>query len=334
MKYLFKRYKFHLLFLLIIYIPIIIICTVRTKYNIILKGDTAKFDSVVEVIDGYSESGSFSTIYVISISKSTIFQNLIASIDSSIEKYEPSKKYSNLSDSEEYSAARIDYFSSIELSIICAYEEAKKVNSNINIDYTFNSFDVTWYNEGSSFKIGDKIIGHNDITNESRDELYTSLKNMNDNDIVHIIRNNKEMDIKWNKDIDSVVIADRFDINYKTINPSIKINYENVGGPSGGLLQTLSIYNRLVPFDLTHGLKIAGTGTINSNGTVGTIGGIREKIPTALDDNISIFLCAKGNYNDALEAYNSLNGRSKMKLVCIETFSEAVEYLRGYSDEI
>ena len=121
MKYLFKRYKFHLLFLLIIYIPIIIICTIRTKYNIILKGDTAKFDSVVEVIDGYEESGSFSTIYVISISKSTIFQNLIASIDSSIEKYEPSKKYSNLSDSEEYSAARIDYFSSIELSIICAY---------------------------------------------------------------------------------------------------------------------------------------------------------------------------------------------------------------------
>ena len=150
----------------------------------------------------------------------------------------------------------------------------------------------------------------------------------------HIIRGNNNLDIKWNKENDSISISERYKIDYDNIFPKLKIKDTNIGGPSGGLLQTLSIYNRLVEEDLTHGLKIAGTGTINSNGTVGKIGGIREKIPTALDDNIDIFLCAKGNYDDALDAYNSLNGRSKMKLVCIETFSDAINYLRGYKDEI
>ena len=329
MLYLLKRYKFHLIFLLIIYIPIIVICVTRTKYNLILKGDTEKFASVVEVDGGYEESGSFSTIYVISINKSTIFQNIIASIDPNVEKYEPSKKYSNLSDAEEYSSSRIDYFSSIELSIICAYEEAKKVNPDIYIDYSFKSLDVTWYNEGSSFKIGDKIIGHNDVSNESRDELLASLKDIKDKDIVHIIRNNQNIDIEWKKDIDSVAFAERFDINLKTIKPSIKINYENVGGPSGGLLQTLSIYNRLVKEDLTNGLKISGTGTINYDFSVGSIGGIKEKVPTAFEDKIDVFFCPEKNYDDAKEAYDKLKNKEKMALVKVSSLSDAIDYLRN-----
>ena len=334
MKYILKKYWIHIVFMLIIYIPILIITITRTNYSLILKGDTQKFASVVEIESDYKEEGSFSTIYVISMEKSTIFQNLITANDPTLEKYEMSTSYTHLNDIENYNSSKIDYYSSIEISIITAYTEAKKVNSDVYIDYKFQSFEVKWYKAGSNFRINDKIIGINDIGNEDKSKLIEGLRNVKNNDVIHIIRDGKNVDINLDTNVDSISVAERYDINYDTIFPKLKINNNNVGGPSGGLLQTLSIYNRLVPFDLTHGLKIAGTGTINSNGTVGTIGGIREKIPTALDDNISIFLCAKGNYNDALEAYNSLNGRSKMKLVCIETFSEAVEYLRGYSDEI
>ena len=131
MKYLLKHYKFHIIFITIIYIPIILICTIRTKYNIISKGNTEKFESVVDVDTDYTQSGSFSTIYVITFNHSTLFQNILASIDSNIEKYEPSKKYNNLSDLEQYNSARLDYYSSIELSIINAYNEAKKDNDDI-----------------------------------------------------------------------------------------------------------------------------------------------------------------------------------------------------------
>ena len=329
MKYLLKHYRFHILFISLIYIPIILICSIRTKYNVISKGDTEPFESVVDVNTDYEQSGSFSTIYVITFSHSTVFQNILASIDPNLEKYEPNKKYNNLSLAEELKAGRLDYYSSIELSIINAYNEAKKDNSSINIEYSFQSFDVTWYKKGSSFKIGDKIIGHNDLLNPTRDELTDSLKNISDGDIIHIIRNNKNMDIVWKKDVDALSYAERFNIDYNTLNPSVKINYENVGGPSGGLLQTLCIYNQLVEEDLTKGLKISGTGTIEYDTSIGKIGGIKEKIPTAYEDDMDVFFCPAGNYDDALTAYNKLKNKDKMSLVRVETLSDAIEYLRG-----
>lgn len=334
MKYILKKYWIHLIFLLIIYIPILIITITRTEYNLILKGDTQVFSSVVDIDTDYEEKGSFSTIYVITMDKATIFQNLITDNDPTVEKYKISPSYSHLNDIENYTSNRIDYESSIETSIIIAYTEAKKVNQDINIDYSFSSFDVTWYSENSQFRIGDKLIGINNIDNSNRNNLAIAFNSRVDGDIFHIIRNNKKMDITYQKDKDYISLTDRYDINYHTIYPKLTRKNNFVGGPSGGLLQTLSIYNRLVEEDLTHGLKIAGTGTIQPNGYIGAIGGIREKIPTALDDNIDIFLCVKANYEDALEAYNSLNGRSKMKLVCIEKFEDAVSYLRSYKDEI
>jgi PDZ domain-containing secreted protein len=36
------------------------------------------------------------------------------------------------------------------------------------------------------------------------------------------------------------------------------------------------------------------------------IGGIKEKIPTAFDDHVDVFFCARGNYKDAKEAYDCL----------------------------
>ena len=332
MKYILKKYWIHLTFLLIIYIPILLIATIRTDYSLILKGDTQKFNSVVEIESEYEEKGSFSTIFVINMPKSTIFQNLVTANDPTVEKYKISSSSTHINDIENYTSSKIDYYSSIEIAITVAYTEAQKVNDKVYIDYKFYSYDVTWYKAESQFRIGDRIIGIDDAYDKA--SMNKIIRNMTGEETFHILRNNNKMDIKWDREKDSISITDRYEINYDTIYPKLKINNNNIGGPSGGLLQTLSIYNRLVEEDLTHGLKIAGTGTINAAGNVGTIGGIREKIPTALDDNIDIFLCAKGNYDDALEAYNSLNGRSKMKLVCIETFSDAINYLRGYKDEI
>ena len=110
--------------------------------------------------------------------------------------------------------------------------------------------------------------------------------------------------------------------------PAYTLKTTNVGGPSGGLLQTLAIYNSLVDEDITRGLKIAGTGTIDANGKVGKIGGIKQKIHTANDDNMDIFLCPEENYDEALIAYNSLKN-PKMKLYMVKTLDDALEVLRN-----
>ena len=56
----------------------------------------------------------------------------------------------------------------------------------------------------------------------------------------------------------------------------IDIAVGDIGGPSAGLVFSLSVYDELTPGALTGGHAIAGTGTIAEDGAVGSIGGIRQ----------------------------------------------------------
>ncbi|MDR3575798.1 MAG: PDZ domain-containing protein [Anaerolineaceae bacterium] len=94
-----------------------------------------------------------------------------------------------------------------------------------------------------------------------------------------------------------------------------------VGGPSAGLMFTLTVFNALSPHDLTGGRKIAGTGTINPDGTVGPIGGVQQKVAAAEAAGAEYFLSPPDNYADALSAARSI------KVVEIATAQQAVNFL-------
>src|SRR5699024_9996108 len=54
----------------------------------------------------------------------------------------------------------------------------------------------------------------------------------------------------------------------------IRFNLVDVGGPSAGLMFSLSVVDQLSPGELSGGQFVAGTGTITPSGRVGPIGGI------------------------------------------------------------
>lgn len=83
-----------------------------------------------------------------------------------------------------------------------------------------------------------------------------------------------------------------------TISNSLQTS--NIGGPSAGLMFTLGIIDRLTEGDLTSGHYIAGTGTIDTDGKVGEIGGILLKMIAAKDVGATIFLVPAGNCSEAL----------------------------------
>lgn len=87
-----------------------------------------------------------------------------------------------------------------------------------------------------------------------------------------------------------VVLSQGFDF-------PVQVNFalESIGGPSAGLIFALGIYDEMTPGDLTGGQKIAGTGTIDEHGTVGPIGGIRQKLVGARDDGADYFLAPADN---------------------------------------
>jgi len=96
-----------------------------------------------------------------------------------------------------------------------------------------------------------------------------------------------------------------------------------VGGPSAGLMFTLTVYNLVSPTDLTGGRKIAGTGTINMDGTVGPIGGVEQKVAAAEAAGAAYFLSPPDNYAAALSVARHIT------VVKIATVEDAIAFLRA-----
>jgi PDZ domain-containing protein len=107
----------------------------------------------------------------------------------------------------------------------------------------------------------------------------------------------------------------------------VVIDSGEVGGPSAGLAFTLSVIDALTEGDLTGGKRIAVTGTIAADGTVGEVGGIKQKSAAVAEAGYDVFLVpAKeveqaedrlgdavevigvGTLRDALDALVSLGG--------------------------
>ncbi|MCB9105872.1 MAG: PDZ domain-containing protein [Anaerolineales bacterium] len=96
-----------------------------------------------------------------------------------------------------------------------------------------------------------------------------------------------------------------------------------IGGPSAGLMFTLTVYNLVTPEDLTGGRIIAGTGTINLDGSVGPIGGVQQKVVGAELAGAEYFLSPPENYDDAAAMAR------RLKVVKVATAQEAIEFLRS-----
>ena len=108
----------------------------------------------------------------------------------------------------------------------------------------------------------------------------------------------------------------------------IDIDAGRIGGPSAGMMFALSIVDLLTEEDLTGGRVIAGTGEIGNDGRVGPIGGIRQKIPGAIEREdeappAEVFLVPRGNVEEARGAAVS----QPIMLVPIDTLGDAVDAL-------
>ena len=104
----------------------------------------------------------------------------------------------------------------------------------------------------------------------------------------------------------------------------LRLEAGDVGGPSAGMMHTLAIIDSLTEGELTKGHVIAGTGTIKVDGTVGSIGGIRQKVVSAEAAGATHILVPEGNYQKALTAE-----RTSIEIVPIGTVYDAIDFLES-----
>ena len=114
------------------------------------------------------------------------------------------------------------------------------------------------------------------------------------------------------------------------INIDINANAELIDGPSGGLALSLIIYHELNK-STTNPLRqdLTVTGTINSNGEVGPVGGVEEKIQAAAKNKLKLVLIAKGQSTiDAIDyiVYANELSNNTLQVIEVKNLSEAITY--------
>ena len=98
------------------------------------------------------------------------------------------------------------------------------------------------------------------------------------------------------------------------------------GGSSGGLILALGIYSNITGEDILNGRNIAGTGTIDVDGNVGEIDGVKYKIAGAVRKKMDLVLVSPANYEEAIKVVKDNN--YKIEIVEVATFKEAIDYLK------
>ncbi len=100
----------------------------------------------------------------------------------------------------------------------------------------------------------------------------------------------------------------------------VRFALPNVSGSSGGLMFALEIYRTLRPSKAHADERIAGTGTLDSDGRVGAIAGTMQKLVAARRAGATVFLVPVQNYDEIKDQHD-------VRIVKIKTFDQAVKAL-------
>ena len=313
------------------FLPIIItLCLlIPVPFYIKMGGGTIKIDNKINIEDSYEKDGSFEALYV-KEAKGVVLTYLLSYVVPSYEKEKIEDVTYENEDVEDYNYRESLYFtSSLDAATKVAFEKAGK-----EVRVSSSKFLVLYIDKiaKTNLEVGDEILKVDGVSVSSYDEMskVIDVKTVGDKVNVLVKRNGDEVrttstlvDLEGTPKL-GIVLSN--EIKYKS-NPEVDFEFNGrQAGPSGGLMISLSIYNKLVEEDILRGRKIVGTGTIDLDGNVGEIGGVKHKLMAANKKNADIVFVPKGNYKEA-KKYKDKE-KYDFDLVSVSTFDEAVDYLR------
>lgn len=306
----------------------LVLCPVN--YYIITGGGTFDAANRVSIEKANTAKGSFRMAYVSEV-KGTLFTYLLSYVVPQFER----ESLDEYKASEKESVQDIEFRNTLWLkqtnndAIYVAYQKAgKTITEKDKKNYVFYIEEQA----DTDLKIGDEVLQVDDQKIEELSDLkdYVHSKNKGDTVTIQVIRKNKKRNCTakiYEKDKELFVgISLLQDVTYLT-DPEVSFQFkESESGPSGGLIMSLQIYNMLTKQDLTHGLKIVGTGTISKDGNVGEIDGVKYKLQGAVKDQADVFLVPSGrNYQEAIAEKKKKN--YQIEVIGVKNFHDAITKL-------
>lgn len=319
------NYKF-----LIILTILIFLFYYEFPYIIYKSGGTINLENRVVIDKEYKEDGKLQMSYVTAM-KGTIPFMVLSFIIPDWDLY-PLEEITNEDNYEDVLEKGKEYLNEgIDNAIISAFNEA---GYGINIKNTINKVMYISDEAETDVLINDIIISIDNQKLNTLDEIKEYINSLKENDIVtlKVINDNKEYErtSKIYLDEDKTLkmgLAFKTTYDYETEIPVTVKMKDNESGSSGGLMMSLAIYNALTDEDITKGLNIVGTGSINSDGTVEEIGGVKYKVLGAAKNKADIFLVPKENYEEAIEIKEKRD--LDIEIVSVSTLKDAIEYLES-----
>ncbi len=318
-----ENYRFLLLMILIV-----LFFNIRLPYYIMAPGGTINITDRV-VMEDYKKdnNGSINMLYV-SEYEGTPASILMAKLRNYDIESNKERQISNESVKEINRRNTIMRDNSLDIATMVAYRESGreitiKEKKNIVIARTLDN----------GLEVGDIILSVDGMSCDDVSEIKKVINRKEEGEYVtfKILRNNKEKEIKSkivlseNTKVVGVVIITEYDYD---ISPKIDIKFKNSeSGSSGGLMLTLTIYNAICDEDIIKNRKIAGTGTISNDGTVGEIDGVKYKIMGAAREKVDVVFVPTANYEEAVMVNNKY--KYNLNIVRVDSFKETIEYLKN-----
>lgn len=306
-----------------------LILIIPTNYTVTVGGGIINMDKKIEVASQNKKEGSFNSCYVRELN-GTVLSYILGSIIPSFELNKIEDITLENEEKNDYNFREKMYFNNSSTSALKV--AFSKIGKKIEIEKEDIYVIYIDKNAKTDIEVGDKIIKVNGKSVKTTDELNDEVRKITGDTInLTVIRNGKEKEVSGTLiEIDGskkIGIYLASNITYKT-NPEVKFNFSDKElGPSGGLIMTLSIYNKLVDVDITKGYKISGTGTIDNDGNVGEIGGVPQKLSGAVRKKSDVFICPKENYEEAMKIKQEKG--YDIKIYGVATFDEALEVLNN-----
>lgn len=317
---------------LIVLIVIVLLFTIKLPYSIYTPGGAVNLNDRIRVENGYETEGSFNMAYVSMVRGSIPFL-LISYVIPDWDIVPASDITAEGEDMDEMlERERLYMQESMDAAIINAYQAA---GEDITITRTVNEVSYLSEDSDTDLEIGDQILSVNGDEISSLDDLKGIVESLSSGTEVtlRVIRDDEERDctaVTYDTN-DGIKIGVSLLTTYEyETDPEVTITSKaSEAGSSGGLMMSLAIYNQLVPEDITNGMKIVGTGTIDIEGNVGEIGGVRYKLIGAVKNDADLFICPEENYEEAMSVKEEKD--YDITIISVSTFLEAIEKLEGLS---
>lgn len=314
---------------LITIIIILAIFWVKFPFLIYTPGGTVDLDKRISIENEYETKGKFQMAYVSMVRGSIPFiltsyiipnWDLVKTSDITLE---------NESVDNMIKRDQVFLKQSIDDAIINAY---KLANKEIEITKVHNHIIFIHDEAKTTLELYDELISANGIEITSLEQYLNLVESKKVGEIIDlkVLRNKKTVDataevvLLDGKLKSGISITNTFD--YKT-KPKVEVTSKSSeSGSSGGLMLSLSIYDKLVKEDLSKGKNIVGTGTIDLSGEIGEIGGVKYKLIGAVKNKADIFICPEENLAEARKVVEKNN--YKIKVIGVSTLEDAITKLR------